>query len=134
MDARSGPRASLSIRRASARPGARSLLLFRLVPIPIELFERQLARPFVRRRRPAAVSLFHTRLDVFEAPLELGNRATKGALGIDVDVAREVDEREQHIAELTLDSSLVPLGDRPVELAQLLGHLRAGTARIGPIE
>ena len=55
--------------------------------------------------------------------------APKGALGVDLQVPRQVDEREEHVAHLLLDGACVAARDGRVELAELLGHLRARALR-----
>src|SRR5690348_14463944 len=87
----------------------------RLFPIPIEDFEGQLAShvvaslPFAKwgpnptrfpRFGPAAVLLLDAFLDVRETFGELVDRSAERSFGVDVDVPREIHEREERVAEL----------------------------------
>src|SRR5207245_656655 len=55
-------------------------------------------------------------------------------LGVDVDVARKVDQGKEEVPHLLLDRRRVFARDRGVELAELLGHLRARAGLVLPIE
>ena len=63
------------------------------------------------------------RLDAFEAATELGRRAARRQLGVDVDVAGDVHGGDHEIAELVRDACLVTAGDRLAQLGELLVDL-----------
>src|SRR5690606_5483234 len=86
----------------------------------------------MRIERPSGLA--HAALDALEPRLEAQVRAARGLLRIDVEMPREIRDREQHVAELGLDPAPLTARDRFVELAELLGDLLARAARIGPIE
>src|SRR5690606_41999362 len=74
------------------------------------------------------------RLDVAEARLEATIRAARALLGIDAEMACEVREREQHVAELLGHARLIARRDRLVELAMLLDDFLTLSARCRPLE
>src|SRR6187402_204699 len=53
---------------------------------------------------------------------------------IEFEVAREVHDREQEVAELRLAPGAIARGDRSIELREFLLDLGARTRRIGPVE
>ena len=80
-------------------------------------------------------------LHAAEAALELAVRRPQGILRIDLQMAREIRHREEHIAELFGDRiatgvrrarRLSGLGNYRVELRELLGELAAHAATVRP--
>src|SRR5262249_44532385 len=111
----SGPSTAVTL-RARYR-GALPLRALGLFPVAVQLLQGE---PVVGGGGgPAAVGLVHARLHVGEAPGELVDGAPEGALGVEVDVARQVDQGEEDVAQLGLDAVLVAGGDGLVELAEL---------------
>ena len=83
---------------------------------------------------PAPVPLNDPPFDVIEAPGELVDRPTQGPLRVDAGVARQVPEREEHVPEFLLDGGGIAAIEGPIELPELLVHLRARAPRVRPIE
>src|SRR5581483_11243466 len=104
-----------------------TLRLLRFFPVSVELFQRELSLP-------SAVLFLHAFFDVIEALRELVDRPAERALGIDLEVAREIHEREEAIAHLFLDRVGVLLFDGGFELAEFLADLGARALLVLPIE
>src|SRR6185369_3943 len=83
---------------------------------------------------PIATGGPHLRLDVIEPLLEARVRAAHAGLGIEVEMAAEVRDREQKVANLGRDGALVSRTEGGVELAELLRDLCAHAGRVGPVE
>src|SRR5512132_2788181 len=94
-----------------------------LVPVAVELLQRE--RVARRLDGPAPVPLDDPPLDMLEAPGELVDRPAQRPLRVDAGVARQVSEREEHVAELLLDRGGIAAIEGPIELSDLLVHLRA---------
>jgi hypothetical protein len=99
---------------------------------------------------PVAAGRAHARLDVVEPLLETRVRAAHARLGIEVEMAAQVRDREQQVADLGCDrvaasrvrarrSSIDSRHDRVrreggIELAELLRELRAHASHNRPVE
>src|SRR6185295_15268224 len=94
--------------------------LFSLVPEPVHFLERRLAG--------AAALLAQPLLDVAETALEFGVSATQRHLRIYAQVAADVDDAKQHIAELVGDLRRAGL------FAELLVELVERAGYVGPLE
>ena len=73
-------------------------------------------------------------LDGLEAAAELGRRGPRRQLGVDADVAGDVDDGEQQVAELVGDLAGVAAGDGLAQLGQLLVDLGQRAGDVGPVE
>src|SRR5512138_1570428 len=100
---------------------------FTLVPELVHLLQGRLAG--------AAALLPQAPLDVAETAFEFGVRAAQRRLRIDPEVAADVDDAEQHVAELVGDLRLPRLiADFLAQLAELLVELVERAADVGPFE
>ena len=72
--------------------------------------------------------------DLFEPPPELVRGDTQRGLGLDVEMTGDVDDREQEIAELVVDSSGVTAADRLAQFCGFLGDLGQRAVDVGPVE
>src|SRR5690606_8505807 len=84
--------------------------------------------------RPIPVLLTNFSLDVFKTPAEPERGLLKGLLWTNPQVPRVVAEGEQYVPELMLDSLLVPLCDRLIELPELFSHLLPRPGPVGPVK
>src|SRR5262249_52765846 len=73
-------------------------------------------------------------LEVGEAAAEALGGGAQGALGVEAQLAGQVDGGEEDVAQLALDVGLVAGGERVVQLVQLLVDLPARPAGVGPVE
>src|SRR5579863_1424661 len=102
------------------------LAMLRLVPKRVHLLERSLARP--------APFFSEPRFDMREAPLEFGVGAAQRGLGIDFQMAGEIGDDEEKIADLVTNRFLIAEAQRLVDLVRLLAELGENRARVVPVE
>ena len=98
----------------------------RLVPQLIHLVQRRLLQRASLRRQRA--------LDIGKAALELGVGAAERHFRIGVDVAREIDQREQEVAGLFRQLLRVVAIERGLDLVGFLADLVQHRARVVPVE
>src|SRR6266498_885470 len=127
MGAPPARRAALSSPRADTKRGALSFLPFRFFPIAVQFVEGQCGIGAYPRSpaRPSAMTFLDAGFDVRKASFELVDRSSQRGLGVEIDVTRQIDEREKHVPQLAFDASLVTGGNGAVELADFLGDFGA---------
>jgi hypothetical protein len=71
---------------------------------------------------------------VGEAAPELEVRRRQGGLGVEIDLARQVGEGEEEVADLLGDLGALPPAEGFMQLCDLLVDLVKDGARVGPVE
>src|SRR5690242_4236283 len=118
-----------AVRRLARRETLRnlsSLMIFRALPQDVEVLE---AAPG-ERRRAAARHPLHRR----EALAELRVGSAQRSFGIDAEPASEIDDREEHVAELFAYMRGLAAVDGDVELADFLVELVDDAFGARPVE
>src|SRR4029078_9650064 len=98
----------------------------RIVPQRVHLFERRGPGRLAALGQPV--------LDELEAALELRSRVDERVLGVDAELASEVHDGEQEIAELAVDRGRVAGPRRRADLVDLLADLVERALPARPVE